>query len=202
MTTHIRKFTAALLLSAASATSIAFADDQGEAQMPPPELETGYTVAENNIVESVAATDTLGHFTLALGHTGIADILVAPGPYTVFAPLDTAFEALDPLEFERLMTDEDTTDLSRIIKAHIIPGKIDSYKLTEKITSSENGRYDITTLNGVKLKAFIEHDQVVIVDSAGNGVKVVTPDIKQTNGIVHIVDGLWSGSMSDSEPSG
>jgi len=106
----------------------------------------------------------------------LADTLRRPGPYTVFAPTDEAFNGLEEGAYEQLILDGDMTD---ILLYHVIPGMV----MAEDVAGMDGET--VTTLLGEDLEISVDGDTVMI-----NGVAVTTADVPASNGVIHVVDGI------------
>jgi uncharacterized surface protein with fasciclin (FAS1) repeats len=109
----------------------------------------------------------------ALNATGLTETLNGSGPYTVFAPTDTAFAAMNQTLLNNLT--QDNASLAKVLQYHVVPGKIMSSQLTNNMT--------VKTLEG--------SDLVIIVNQTGayvNGAKIVTADVEGSNGVIHVID--------------
>lgn len=103
------------------------------------------------------------------------------GIFTVFAPVDSAFDQLPEGTLEDLL--ENIPDLADILKYHVVEGKVSSSEL-------EDGQM-IMTIQGQELEVTIEEDEetgetVVMI----NGAVVTKADIESERGMVHIIDGV------------
>ena len=129
-----------------------------------------------NIIEN--AVNSKDHETLvkAVKAAGLVDTLSGPGPFTVFAPTDAAFAKLPKGTLESLLKPENKDKLAKIISYHVIKG--------DEVTSSEiTAEMTPATVEGAKLD-IMPHGGKVMVEEA----TVVTPDVKASNGVVHLID--------------
>jgi transforming growth factor-beta-induced protein len=129
---------------------------------------SGKTVIQN-AQENGNFTKLIG----ALNTTGLSETLNGSGPYTVFAPTDTAFAAMNQTLLNNLTTDN--ASLSKVLKYHVVLGKIMASQLTQNMT--------LKTLEG--------SDLVIIMNQTGtyvNGAKIVTKDIESSNGVIQAID--------------
>ena len=134
-----------------------------------------------DIVDTAAQAGTFTTLVAAVKAAGLVETLKSPGPFTVFAPTDTAFEALPKGTVEGLLND--VPKLTAILTYHVIAGKVTAADVM-KMTSS--GPAEAKTVQGqnVTLKT-----QGILSKSVHvNDAKVVTPDIQATNGIIHVID--------------
>lgn len=116
----------------------------------------------------------------AIKQAGLAETLSGPGPYTVFAPTNAAFEKLPPTTLQSFMTPEKKAELSGLLTYHVVPGTLDASMLT-------SGR-KLTTVQGEQLTVVVEDGKVMIKDAKGNVANVETADVYQSNGVVHVID--------------
>lgn len=138
--------------------------------------DTNSTIAE--LVNALAGADPAEFTTLlsALDSTGLDAALNGEGPFTVFAPTDAAFEALG-IDLSTLTTQQ----LTDILKQHVINGiAIDS------VTAFAANGSDVQTLNpSEKVSVAIVGGELTI-----EGAKVVTSDVKASNGVIHVIDAV------------
>lgn len=163
-------------------------------------LSTGTPALANHHKESAkgqptiveAAVGTGVHTTLvaAVQAAGLAETLSAPGPYTVFAPVDDAFAALPAGTVDTLLLPENKDDLTNILTYHVVDGRVPAAALTQAIRRA-GGTYEFETLAGATLKASLSGDAIVITDGAGRTTTVTTADVKTTNGVIHVTDGVF-----------
>ena len=146
-----------------------------------PMLET------RNIVEN--AVNSKDHTTLvaAVQAAGLVDTLAGPGPFTVFAPVNEAFEALPEGTVETLLMPENRDDLTSVLTYHVVPGKITAEDLAQRIAENA-GVYIFETVNGTKISAQMRGDTIYIGDKSGNNATITISDVNQSNGVIHVLD--------------
>lgn len=115
--------------------------------------------------------------------------LKGEGPFTVFAPTNSAFDKLPAGTVESLLKPENKAQLAKILTYHVVSGSLDAAAVLEAIKSGE-GKAVLTTVSGGKLTGSIENGKVKLTDETGNSAFVSTADLKGTNGIVHVIDGV------------
>jgi uncharacterized surface protein with fasciclin (FAS1) repeats len=168
----------ALSLSLALGTSAAFAATMvGGAEMMP----------DKNIVEN--ASQSKDHTTLvaAVKAAGLAETLSGEGPFTVFAPTNSAFEALPAGTVDNLLKPENKDQLTKILGCHVIPAKALAADVA-KMVADDGGMHKAKTVGGCELTLKTEGDKVTITDEAGGVSTVTIADVQQSNGVVHVVD--------------
>ena len=116
-------------------------------------------------------------FGQALTASGLAEILKGAGPFTVFAPAESAFASLPAGTLDNLLKPENKAALRAIIGNHIVPGKF--------MAADLKGTTSLKTLDGAVLEVRADSDGITV-----NGAQVTTPDMRASNGVVHIVSAV------------
>ena len=146
--------------------------------------------AGKTIVANASAAPNLSTLVKAITAADLTATLSAPGPYTVFAPTDDAFTRLPPDTLAQLMKPENKALLAKVLTYHVVPGTIDFAQLKAQIAAG-NGTATLTTVAGQPLKVTITGNNVVTLTSVNGNVSYLeTPDVHQSNGIVHVVNGV------------
>lgn len=142
-----------------------------------------------NIVEN--AVNSKDHTTLvaAVQAAGLVDTLSSKGPFTVFAPVNSAFAALPAGTVETLLKPENKATLTKILTYHVIAGNFSSKDVVKAIKKG-NGKAEFTTVAGGKLTAMLDGSSVVLMDEKGGKSRVTIADVKQSNGVIHVVDAV------------
>ena len=128
------------------------------------------TAASNNpelsiLVEAVTAA-------------GLVDTLNSDGPFTIFAPANPAFEAIDPATLDAVLADKDL--LTSILTLHVIAG--------EELSSEDLAGMDsATTVNGQDITFEVEDDGTLMVNGQAT---VGCADVHTANATVHIIDAV------------
>ncbi|HKG76713.1 MAG TPA: fasciclin domain-containing protein [Beijerinckiaceae bacterium] len=187
MTLRILPVIAALALSgvACPLPALAQATMSGEKTV---EVGGAPMYPSKTIVEN--AVNSKDHTTLvaAVKAAGLVDTLSGPGPFTVFAPTNKAFEALPKGTVETLVKPENKQKLTGILTYHVVPGKMSAADLAAKVKSG-NGKTTLTTAQGGTLTATdAGGGKLQIVDAKGNKATVTIADVNQKNGVIHVVD--------------
>lgn len=135
------------------------------------------------------AIGSADHTTLvaAVKAAGLVETLKGSGPFTVFAPTNSAFAALPAGTVETLLKPENKAMLTKILTYHVVAGNIDS-KAVAKAIKKGNGTATLTTVSGGKLMARMEGDSVVLIDEKGGKSKITAVDLKSSNGVIHVID--------------
>ena len=138
-----------------------------------------------NIVEN--AVNSKDHTTLvaAVQAAGLAETLSGPGPFTVFAPTNAAFEKLPAGTVDTLVKPESKAQLTKILTYHVVPGRMTAADLTAKMGSGET---KLTTVQGEELTLSAAGGGVKVTDAKGGSAMVTQADVLQSNGVIHVVD--------------
>ncbi|MFM9427227.1 putative surface protein with fasciclin (FAS1) repeats [Variovorax sp. GrIS 2.14] len=135
------------------------------------------------------AVNSKDHTTLvaAVKAAGLVDTLKGPGPFTVFAPTNKAFAALPAGTVDTLLKPENKDKLTTILTYHVVAGNMDS-KMLMKAIKDGKGTASLKTVSGGTLTAKSSGKKVMITDENGGTANVTIADVKQSNGVIHVVD--------------
>lgn len=165
-----------LSLAVASATVLAVAPGV-HASSPSPAPASAKTAAPAQKAKTIVDVATeAGSFTTLLKALEAADLvktLSEEGPFTVFAPTDEAFAALPKGTLDDLLKPENKEKLKRVLSYHVVSGELLSQNLKAgKVTTLAEVPVEISIKDGIRV----------------NDAKVATPDLKASNGIIHVID--------------
>jgi len=141
-----------------------------------------------NIVEN--AVNSADHTTLvtAVKAAGLVETLQGAGPFTVFAPTNSAFGKLPAGTVESLVKPENKPTLTAVLTYHVVPGRLDS-KLLEKAARKNGGTFEMTTVQGGKLWIMQDKEgKWWLQDGKGNKAQITIADVHQKNGVIHVID--------------
>ena len=139
----------------------------------PPEGDT----AELNIAQIAAGTAAVSNLTQLVVKAGLVPTLRDGGPFTVFAPVNEAFDALPFATYISVV--EDNATLTTVLTLHVVPGTYTAADLMDLDGES------LETVQGGRLLVEVDGDDVVV-----GGATVVVPDIEASNGMIHAVDSV------------
>lgn len=145
--------------------------------------------AKQTVAEVAMASPQHTTLVAAVKAADLAATLSGEGPFTVFAPTDAAFAALPEGTVETLLKPENKSQLQSVLTYHVVPGKVKAGELIGLIQSS-GGAAALTTVSGGTLTARLVDGKVVLTDAAGGTATVVTPDLKASNGVIHVTDAV------------
>ena len=137
------------------------------------------------------AIGSADHTTLvaAVKAADLVTTLKGKGPFTVFAPTNAAFDKLPAGTVDGLLKPENKAQLAKILTYHVVSGNIDAAAVVEAIKSG-NGKAVLTTVSGGKLTGSMDNGKVKLTDESGKSAFVTAADLKGTNGVVHVIDGV------------
>lgn len=143
---------------------------------------------KKNIVEN--AVNSKDHTTLvaAVKAAGLVETLQSAGPFTVFAPVNDAFENLPAGTVETLLKAENKGQLSAVLTYHVIAGKYDFDALSKAITAGK-GKATMKTVQGGELTFMMNGKRnIQVKDAKGNVANISTYDVYQSNGVIQVID--------------
>lgn len=144
--------------------------------------------SNKTIVENAMAANNLTTLVAAVKQAELVETLSGPGPFTVFAPTDTAFSLLPAGVASNLMMDENRADLQKVLTAHVIPGTITSSDLMIKLGGGTS--FSAQTVSGDTLTFYKMSDGIRVADENGTLARIETADVMQSNGVVHVVSSV------------
>ena len=133
------------------------------------------SATSKNIVETAVQSGKFNTLVAALKAAGLVNTLNGKGPFTVFAPSDTAFSKLPAGTVDGLLMPENKAKLASILAYHVIPGKVMSGDIAGKkisVKTVQGSKISVDAMYGVKI----------------NDSNVVSADIAATNGVIHVID--------------
>jgi uncharacterized surface protein with fasciclin (FAS1) repeats len=127
-----------------------------------------------NIVAVASGAGSFNTLVAAVKAAGLVETLQGKGPFTVFAPTDSAFAKLPAGTVENLLKPENKEKLVAILTYHVVPGKV---------MAADVKTMKAKTVNGKELSIKVEGGSVT-VDNA----KVIKTDVAASNGVIHVID--------------
>jgi uncharacterized surface protein with fasciclin (FAS1) repeats len=129
--------------------------------------------AEPNLVETAVAAGNFTTLVSLVKQAGLAETLSGKGPYTVFAPTDAAFKKVPKKTLKAL--GKDKAMLKSVLLYHVAEGRLAAKDVVK--------RSSIKTINGERVRIRVRGSNVFV-----NKSKVVSPDVRTSNGIIHAVN--------------
>jgi uncharacterized surface protein with fasciclin (FAS1) repeats len=140
-----------------------------------------------NIVQNASTADNLTTLVAAVKAADLVQTLESPGPFTVFAPTNDAFNKLPPGTVATLLKPENKDQLVKVLTYHVVPGRMNAADLMKQIKEG-GGKATLKTVNGETLTASMKGKHVVLTDEKGGMSMVTTANVYQSNGVVHVID--------------
>lgn len=143
---------------------------------------------KKNIVEN--AVNSKDHTTLvaAVKAAGLVETLQSAGPFTVFAPVNDAFENLPEGTVTTLLKPENKKTLTTVLTYHVVSGKMDFNAISKAIKAGK-GQATLKTVSGGVLIAKMNGERnITITDENGGVANITTYDVYQSNGVIHVID--------------
>ena len=140
-----------------------------------------------NIVEN--AVNSKDHTTLvaAVKAADLVATLQTAGPFTVFAPTNSAFAMLPAGTVDNLLMAESKPALATVLTYHVVAGKYNATDIA-KLIKSGNGTAQLKTVAGKNLWIMMEGKKIAIKDENGGVAYVTIKDVNQSNGVIHVID--------------
>ena len=137
----------------------------------------------NSSVKDIVGIASESAKTLAAAVTaaGLVGTLQGKGPFTVFAPTDAAFAAIQK-DVDSLLKPENKAKLTSILTYHVVSG--------ETMAADLKDGQKLKTVEGEDLMVSIKNGKVMI-----NGANVTSPDIEASNGVIHVIDKVLMPKM-------
>ncbi len=140
-----------------------------------------------NIIEN--AVNSKDHTTLvaAVKAAGLVETLEGPGPFTVFAPTNEAFDKLPDGTVATLLKPENKAKLTKVLTYHVVAGKYSAADLAALI-AKDGADAKLKTVAGEDLTLAMAAGKIVVKDAKGDVAHVTIADVNQSNGVIHVVD--------------
>ena len=143
--------------------------------------------ATKDIIDNAVASKDHTTLVAAVKAASLVETLKGPGPFTVFAPTNAAFAALPKGTVDGLLKPEKKADLTKVLTYHVVAGNLDSTALLARIKQG-GGKAALTTVQGETLTARQVGKGITLTDSKGGTARVTIADVRQSNGVIHVVD--------------
>lgn len=153
-------------------TDLAFAQNAGDKTGGAAQAPTG---SDRTLGQLLETTPGFSKLQAALKAADMAPVLESPGPFTVFAPTDPAFDKMPGEDTEDLMKIENKDKLLSILRYHIVPGRVTADQL-QKMNI-------LKTVETAELSVRRVKDRVMV-----NGGEITQPGIEASNGVIYVID--------------
>ena len=143
-----------------------------------------------NIIENALNSNVHTTLVAAVKAAGLVETLQGKGPFTVFAPTNDAFENLPEGTVETLLKPESKASLTKVLTYHVLSGSYNFEELKNQIKKS-GGKATFPTVSGGTLMFTMNGEKNISVwDENGNGANISVYDVKQSNGVIHVIDAV------------
>ena len=139
-------------------------------------------VSAKTIAERLAEDGRFSRLLTAMQEAGLSQKLSGPGPLTVYAPTDAAFETVPPFVMELLLQSQNRARLSEIVLYHLDDRRLGRHDFPH------GSHYFKPLLDAHRLCITLTEAGLTIADGSGEEARVVTADIEASNGVIHAID--------------
>ena len=174
----IRVSTAAVLAAfALAACNPAPSADAGGAAEP----------SSRTLAAELKGAGDLGTLEAMLVNSGLEKVLEGVGPYTVFAPVDDAFDGATAFDFR---DEAEKAQAAALLRSHMVPGAVTRADVSAALGREEDGKVEMRTLdNG--LITFTREGEAIVATLADGGRAVLTgEEVLASNGVIQPIDGV------------
>jgi len=140
-----------------------------------------------NIVGVAASNKNFTTLVAAVKAAGLVETLSGKGPFTVFAPVNAAFDKLPEGTVAGLLKPESKATLTAVLTYHVVAGKFMAADVVKAI-GDNNGKFSIPTVQGSMLTASLSDGKVILTDAKGNKSTIIITDVAASNGVIHAID--------------
>jgi uncharacterized surface protein with fasciclin (FAS1) repeats len=171
----------------ASASPMAFAQAGMSHMGSDPMVGGAAMYPSKTIVQN--AVNSKDHTTLvaAVKAAGLVDTLSGPGPFTVFAPTNAAFDNLPPGTVKTLLEPANKGELVKVLTYHVVAGRYSAQDLM-KMVKDGGGKATLTTVQGEPLTVTEHGMHLDVTDTKGDVARVTIGNVFQSNGVIHVVN--------------
>lgn len=162
---------------------------QGPEPEKPPMVGGAPMFPYKNIIQNAAESKDHTTLVAAVKAAGLVQTLEGPGPFTVFAPTNAAFDKLPPGTVESLLKPENKPVLVKVLTYHVVAGKLTEARLRSAIKAG-GGTATLTTVAGEPLSVSLYDDKITLTDAKGGTSTVTIGNVIQSNGLIDVVDGV------------
>jgi uncharacterized surface protein with fasciclin (FAS1) repeats len=165
------------------------ADKKKEEKAAVEEVPEAKEMEAKTIVGVAADNENFTTLVAAVTAADLVETLNSAGPFTVFAPINAAFDKLPEGTVATLLKPENKEMLTSILTYHVVSGTFDAAAIIKAIADND-GNFEVKTVQGGTLTASLLDGKVILTDTKGNVSTVVITDVAASNGIVHAIDSV------------
>lgn len=146
-------------------------------------------IAQKSIVDIAVGNKDFSTLVTALKAADLVGALQGDGPFTVFAPTNSAFEKIDSKTLKSLLEPKNKKALTNILTYHVVPAKLMASDVVAALKKG-NGKVEVKGLNGQVLTVMSKNGKIWLKDQNGNYSEIVATDVKGSNGVIHVIDSV------------
>lgn len=154
----------------------------------------------NNIDTKLSTIDSLSQLQGLVETAQVNELLrVGEGPFTFFAPTNSAIDKMDKATLDTLMQIQHREELENLLQYHIIQDGLSVEELMEEIKEND-GQYTLSSMDELgEVTATLEDGQVILIDEKGNKARIMGSGIEASNGVIYLIDGVlqFKGEETD-----
>jgi len=143
--------------------------------------------AQGTVVDVAVGNENFSTLVTALKAADLVSALQADGPFTVFAPTNSAFEKIDSATLNSLLEKKNQKALANILTYHVVSGKLVASDVVSALKQG-NGKVELKALNGETLTVMQKDDKILLMDQKGNYSEITATDVMGSNGVIHVID--------------
>jgi len=144
--------------------------------------------ADRTIVENAVNSEDHKTLVAAVKAAGLVETLNSEGPFTVFAPVDSAFARLPEGTVDTLLKPENRDMLQKVLTAHVVAGDWSAVAIRSQALNSPDNFYHFEAVSGDALSAQVKGGALYIYDESGQAGRITISDVDQSNGVIHVID--------------
>lgn len=147
----------------------------------------GSVSAQNTVVDIAVGSKDHSTLVAAVKAADLVGTLQSAGPFTVFAPVNAAFDKLPAGTVANLLKPENKAALAKVLTYHVVAGNLDAATVIKAVKDGK-GKAVVTTVAGNALTVTVKDGKVILTDENGGVATVVAADLKAGNGVIHVID--------------
>ncbi|MAJ38389.1 MAG: beta-Ig-H3/fasciclin [Flavobacteriaceae bacterium] len=152
-------------------------------------LALSFGIYAQTIVEAAVSNEDFSTLVTALKAADLVGALSGEGPFTVFAPNNTAFSKIDSETLGSLLQPENVKALSNILTYHVVSGKLMASDVVKALEMGD-GKAEVTALNGQVLTVMSSYGKIYLKDMKGNMSEIIATDVEGSNGVIHVISSV------------
>ncbi|NND88297.1 MAG: fasciclin domain-containing protein [Flavobacteriaceae bacterium] len=148
-----------------------------------------FATAQKTIVDVAVGNEDFSTLVTALKSAELVSALQADGPFTVFAPTNSAFAKIDSNTLNSLLEPKNRAALSNILTYHVVAGNLMASDVVAALKKG-NGKVTLKALNGQMLTVMQKDGKIWLKDQNNNYSEIIATDVKGSNGVIHVIDSV------------